>query len=126
MNLSPLTKDFVAIEAVDTKVPPPVIVGRVPASKIEVPFLLISTIALAPDATVRVMYETHCNVPDSGMIKAVWMDVVGPERPPTNEKTAVCPIPSPVIEAPEAFNLVETNKAEIEAREVTANWWVCV
>ncbi len=45
---------FVAIEAVDTKVPPAAIIGLPTALKIEDPLRFTSTIADTPDATVRV------------------------------------------------------------------------
>ena len=78
-SLAPAVNPFVAIEAVETNVPPPEIEGLVPASKILVPFRFISTIAEAPEATVLVITETHCHVPPCGRLKGVWISVVGPE-----------------------------------------------
>lgn len=100
--MSPDLKSWVAMEAVETNVPPPRIVGLVPASKTEEKFLLTSQIPEAPERGTLRVTETNLMVPSVGMAVGLPIEVVAAEALLAITQVGQSPSPRPETEAPEA------------------------
>ena len=106
----------VAIEAVDTYVPPAAMDGRVVAlAKIDAPRTLRSNPTDAVETTNRVSAATHLRVTGLGDIKSPPIHVVGPEYTPDPTKTGDMGIP--VIDAEETSSRVPICITDMETGE---------
>ena len=94
-------KFFVLIDAVETNVPPPNIVGLVPASNIDEKFLLTSRISDAPEIGDLSVALKDWNCPNCGIAIGFPIAVVAAEAFPGNIQVGCNPIPE--TEAPETL-----------------------
>jgi hypothetical protein len=103
LNTFPAEIALVLIEAVETYVPPPGIVGFVTPAKTEDPLFIKSSTTDAPLATVLVITDTQASVAGFGATRIPPKEVVAPEKAPEALKAGNNPMP--VTEALERLRL---------------------